>query len=154
GEGYTVSMWVRIEAANADYLLVHQAGDVDPTPVVVRMQMDRRFEHYVYWNAVPADSSTFSAAASTDDWHHVVALSEITDVDTRTSPARFTFTVRLFVDGVETFRRNEGPLWESRSTNWHLFGADSAVRDDLRIYRRPLSPSEVATLYAAERGVL
>jgi hypothetical protein len=148
GEGYTVSMWVHFVAPATDYLIVHQNGAGDPTPVALRIEESGRFEHYVYWNGVPDASSTFSAPVAADAWHHVVAVSEITG----TSPQRFT--VRLFVDGVRTTRDNEGQLWQSGSTNWHVFAAAAADRDDLRIYRRPLSDSEVATLYTAERAVV
>lgn len=144
----TVSAWYKPfdTSANYDYFFQQAGGDLDP--VVMAFSTggggnSKRFECNIGTGGVNTNTGVGNTQFSDTNWHHVVCVYNGTDI-------------RLYVDNVldVTPVAKTGTLDTSTNnlTIGYPYGSRKANIDDVRIYNRALSATEITALYNLGAG--
>ncbi len=138
GTMFTVSAWVSVAGSVTGPLVVHENYGGCPSP---EMSLTKSSLNITQLNTADGHNESWTLATMTPSWHHLVVRWDGSQQ-------------RLFVDGRCC---NATPTIAPRADATAAFSigcypANSAnfagAIDDLRIYDRPLTSEEVATLYA------
>lgn len=137
GSTHTLALWVRLDAATAKEMRF-----LNVAPGTLTLRVDPMDRWSFSWNTAPAATDVITssgAPAEAQAWHHLASTHDGT-------------TARLYVDGAEVARKT------SASKSYGVLrvdvGGDStdsvafaaATIDDVRIYDRALSASEIIEL--------
>ena len=151
----TVSLWARIPpgttapAGGGESLISHVSFTLSAESMNVSVHWTSgmpRFQLYLYWDGGfdRADTTT-TTNLSLGEWHHV-AFAVRAPGSTATD-----FTREIYVDGVrEGLTGTCCGYGDLRSTFFWTFFPSRIERDDVRIYSRELTDTEIAGIYAAE----
>jgi len=144
----TVSLWCKASALDTSNQCLIAKGDYTDTWRITRNGSNNYFQANGGNNDLPVvGGGAGYPAINTNVWHHVVLVS------------KYLNTAELWVDGV---LQQSGTVPNLRNSDKRLFiGENSGATnrrwkgqiDDLAIWRRALSPTEIASIYNSGTGV-
>ncbi|AQT67157.1 Alpha-amylase/pullulanase [Anaerohalosphaera lusitana] len=142
---FTVSAWVKTTATAAGVIVQQRNGGFNGE-YVFNMGSDGTLGFMIYGNSAYQFSFSSTATVNDGEWHHVVAVRDGTDgyiyVDAGT-PATASGTVRDLASNIGV-----GIGADIRDNNRYFNG----LMDDVRIYDKALSSSEITDLHDAFTG--
>ena len=145
-DSYTISLWFRRNGnPSGDRRIIGKNDGLGLYPFNERIHNDGKASFMVYDGSNVSTITTIKTVTD-GEWHHIVGLRDAS-----------SDVIRIYVDGVESATpvidttvgslKNPDAIWMNKYETSGTFYYDLHGLDDVRIYKKALTPSEIFELY-------
>lgn len=144
---FSTSFWFNAESSPNTYSVILGLKTDLTNQLQIGYSSDSNFDFHVIFSGQGAGSGVFSNLPSANEWHHGIITFDGVDYQA-------TGSYKIYIDGVSqslTSASSSGGATNANAIGWRIGGVSTnyfkGKIDDVRIYDRVLSSTEVAALY-------